>query len=468
VTNGGYVRLLRDATGYSLTQPATNAEPIQVYSVHGTGAVRFVAYNMARYEGTITLHTNGVIAYSQWFSDPTVGERRDFYFKGSVVQDNEGYKRGLHFLKEDLTIIQGTGTQSRLSQFVVTTPLEYQGYTHVSDSLNSINETDFTGWLQLTNGNNRLPTSTTLYLGGRLLVAEDSGKRVYAGATGAVGVLVLAGVNQELAGLIAIGTGRWNRVINQHPSAASTLTLNIASGVTNVYSGYLGGIGGMFVYPDDPATANNLNLTKTGSGTLVLQAPSNTYTGITTVQGGTLVVNADQRNSGLITVQNGAVLGGTGRVGAVTVWSGGYLSPGASPGVLTAHGDVTLQGGSVFQVELNGTTAGSEYDQLSIVAGSLKLQQDLGVRPDLVVTLGFTPSPGNSFDIVTGLSGFDWSFDGYFQDKPDGTEFAVGSTALRIDYLSDTIRLTVVPEPATGFLLLLAGAGIYLRRRLLR
>ncbi len=469
IYGNGYVRLMRDSFGTSPSQPATNAEPIRIYGLNVNGSVRFYANSNAMYLGAISLFTNGVINYSQWFDNtvaPT-GAPRHFYFNGAIVQDNVGYARNLHILKSDGTAPSATGVWTRLSQFALLSQLSHQGYTHVANDRDTAvgdGVLQFAAWLLLTNGNHRLPTGTTLYLGGRLN-AGPAASAVWVGATGSVGILALGGVEQELAGLIAHGTGTLNRVINQHPTASSTLTLNIASG-GNTYSGYLGGIGGMFGYPDDPVEANNLNLVKKGAGTLVLQAPSNTYAGTTTVEAGTLIVNADQRSSGLITVQNLATLGGTGRVGAVTVQTGGILSPGVSPGVLTAHGAVTLQGGSVFSVELNGLTPGTQYDQLHVASGSLALQNTGGVRPDLWVSLGFTPALGDYFDIVTGLSGFDPSFDGYFEGKPDLSTFSVGATQLQIDYQSDKIRLTVVPEPSTLGLVLVVGAVGLLRRRL--
>lgn len=469
VYGSGYVRLLRDAFG--TVAPATNAEPVHVYGVNLNGSVRFLANSNAMYLGAITLHTNGVINYSSWFPDaqaPTGGIRH-FYFNGAIVQDTNGYARNLHILRSDLTSASGTGMLTRLSQFVLRSQVSHEGFTHVANDRDTAvagsNVLQFASWLLLTNGNNRLPTGTTVYLGGRLNAGTPTSP-VWIGATGSVGVLLLAGVNQELAGLVTHGTGVWNRVINQHPNDSSTLTLNIGIGNNNIYSGYLGGIGGMYGYPDDPAAANNLNLVKKGAGTLVLQAPSNTYAGTTTVEEGTLIVNADQRGSGLITVQNLATLGGTGRVGAVMVQTAGTLAPGASTGVLTAHGNVTLQGGSQFSVELNGLTPGTGYDRLHVASGSLSLQLTSGLRPDLWVTLGFTPSLGDTFDIVTGLSGFDPDFDGYFQGKPDLSTFVVGSTELQIDYQSDQIRLTVVPEPSSLGLIAVLGAVGLLRRRL--
>jgi autotransporter-associated beta strand protein len=54
-----------------------------------------------------------------------------------------------------------------------------------------------------------------------------------------------------------------------------------------------------------------------GSGTTILTA-NNTYTGSTTVSAGTLIVNGSIDNSA-VTVMSGAMLAGTGAVGATTI-----------------------------------------------------------------------------------------------------------------------------------------------------
>ena len=105
-------------------------------------------------------------------------------------------------------------------------------------------------------------------------------------------------------------------------------------------------------------------LTKTGNGKLNLTvAAGNTYTGNTTVNGGTLAVNntsGSGTGSGNVAVNSGGLLGGNGIIsGTVTVASGGGIAPGNSVGTLTV-GSLTLNSGSVNNFEFNSTPANDQ------------------------------------------------------------------------------------------------------------
>jgi outer membrane autotransporter protein len=88
-----------------------------------------------------------------------------------------------------------------------------------------------------------------------------------------------------------------------------------------------------------------------GPGTTILTA-INTYTGATTVNAGALVVNGSIANSA-VTVNSGALLAGTGTVGAATINSGGTFAPGNSPGTMTVAGNLAFQSGALYLVQVN-------------------------------------------------------------------------------------------------------------------
>jgi len=184
-------------------------------------------------------------------------------------------------------------------------------------------------------------------------------------------------------------------------------------------------------------------LQKIGAGRLTLSG-NNTYTGQTVVNGGTLLVNGNQPGSPIF-LNTSTTLGGTGTVGIIQASvSACTISPGASPGILTSSG-VAMHASTIYTVELNGTNAGSGYDQLN-VAGTV----DLG-NAALSVSLGFTPVLSNSFtiiknDLVDGITGI-------FSGKPEGTVFAIGAEQFLISYAGgdgNDVVLTQVSNNSTN------------------
>src|SRR5262249_52202527 len=95
------------------------------------------------------------------------------------------------------------------------------------------------------------------------------------------------------------------------------------------------------------------SLVKIGNGTLTLNG-INTYTGITDVQAGTLLVG-DQSNPGAsiaaaAQIDSGATLGGYGTIGG-DLTNFGTVRPGVSIGTLIVHGNYTQAAGSTLAVE---------------------------------------------------------------------------------------------------------------------
>ena len=105
-----------------------------------------------------------------------------------------------------------------------------------------------------------------------------------------------------------------------------------------------------------------LALVKTGAGRQVLSG-LNSYTGPTTIDGGTLAVDGSIAASPLVTVNAGGTLGGTGTVGNTLVNAGGTLAPGNSIGTLTVQGNLTFTSGATYSIEVSPT--GSDRTNVS-------------------------------------------------------------------------------------------------------
>jgi T5SS/PEP-CTERM-associated repeat protein len=98
--------------------------------------------------------------------------------------------------------------------------------------------------------------------------------------------------------------------------------------------------------------------------------------------------------SSIIVATTGTVHGDGTINGAVQ--NSGVVAPGISPGALHVSGSYTQSPAGQLQIELGGTTAGTQYDQL-IVAGNLTLDGTL--QASLINS--FSPTVGNSFNIMS-------------------------------------------------------------------
>lgn len=83
-----------------------------------------------------------------------------------------------------------------------------------------------------------------------------------------------------------------------------------------------------------------------------------------------------------------------GTVNGSVIINGATFNPGNSPGSVTISGDYTQSSTGILNAELNGTAAGTSYDQV-IVGGNVNLNGTLNA------TLGFTPANNDQFDVLT-------------------------------------------------------------------
>lgn len=191
-------------------------------------------------------------------------------------------------------------------------------------------------------------------------------------------------------------------------------------------------------------------LTKSGAGVLALTT-NNTYTGPTVVEAGTLLVNGngDISASSSLTVQNGAAVGGNGVVGAITVPSGGVISPGNSIGTLNT-GNIDMEAGSAIDWEVGNPGSADLVDvtgTFTIPAGKMTVN---------AIKAG---SAGGTYTIVQTTGGIVGNASDVTMSYGSGI---TGDANPTIN--GNNLEVNIVPEPAIlGLLSLIALA--FLRRK---
>ncbi len=184
---------------------------------------------------------------------------------------------------------------------------------------------------------------------------------------------------------------------------------------------------------------NNSTFIKRGTGKLNLTGSDSfasdhfTYN----VEGGILAFNGNFLTTSEVNLSSGATLKGTGVIGDLTT-TGGTVAPGNSPGTINTT-SLTLDNSSIYQQEIAGATAGSQYDQL-IASGAVNLG-----NATLSIIPSYTPAAGQSFTIIRA-----GSISGTFAGLANGAETTVNGLRFRINYSATTVVLTYVSGQAVA------------------
>jgi len=243
------------------------------------------------------------------------------------------------------------------------------------------------GTLQLTTGNDRMPTGTILSLG--------------QASSANLGTFDLNGRNQTIGGLNST-SGTYASTLN------NTITSSTAATLTVTGSGSFG----------DGTSANSgvisgsVALVKSVGGTLTL-ADANTYTGTTTVSAGTLFVNGSLASGSIVTIDASGTLAGNGTA-AGTVSLTGTVSPGGTTSTTAnlATGAFTFNANSTYKFEMNNATgaAGNAngWDKITSSGAIICSATPITIDITSVSITNFSGSTSYSWVIAQGtsISGF--------------------------------------------------------------
>ncbi len=245
---------------------------------------------------------------------------------------------------------------------------------------------------QSTNSATYLTTGTFELSGGSVSVTNNLEMTHTAGGIATLNVL---------GGTLTIGSNL--------TSLGGTETLNLNGGTLDMTNGAIGDatntIGTLTFASGTLRNVASINgtagLTKTGTGTLALEG-TNTYIGPTTLSAGKLNLTGTFTSS----ISNSA----------------GILAP---QGLASTTGSVTIGSGGTYQVRLNGSTAGTGYDQLS-TNGTVTLGSAL------TVIAGPNLAPGSTFTILNKTSA--GAVSGIFPGLAENSTFTSGGYTFRMNY----------------------------------
>ncbi|MFH1747890.1 MAG: S-layer family protein [Planctomycetota bacterium] len=140
----------------------------------------------------------------------------------------------------------------------------------------------------------------------------------------------------------------------------------------------------------------------TNTGTVEVQSGVLSFTGsyggsYIQTAGQTVLNGGDLRMTVPAAIQiNGGLLTGDGTITGNALYNGGTMAPGISAGVIDVVGAYTQTAAGTLESEIAGLSQGSEYDLLA-VSGTASLAGNL----EVIISAGFEPMPGDSFQILT-------------------------------------------------------------------
>ncbi|CAN5302169.1 hypothetical protein BH11PLA2_BH11PLA2_31690 [soil metagenome] len=224
-------------------------------------------------------------------------------------------------------------------------------------------------------------------------------------------------------------------------SVAGSVKLNFGANTTEYLT--VGGAGNLVI--SGPITGQG-GVVKVGTGKTTLSG-TNTYNRNTNVLEGTFVVNGDISTSPQVTVESGATLGGSGKIGTLQSFSPGTIAPGLStattPMTLTVNGDLVLIAANYTPV-VSGTPGGAS-DKLAVL-GAVDIT-------DTVLSIDSTGNPPNlgQVFVIIDNDGTD-AVIGTFSGIANGATVTFNGVDFKVSYTGGTgndVTLTTLTVPNT-------------------
>ena len=398
---------------------AVSANPGEVTFKEDAVAGQGNFHTTGQYGGYITFHDRTSADHGTFLIDPNLYNSR-IVFDGSSTAGNASFEIGggayLQFFESSTAgnatiLLRGNGAASSLGGFqggtggnavitvmgaetngAVGANLGFQSPATAGNAAITINGTSVTtfgalGGLARFDYGASAGTATFIVNGGSN--GGAGGRLEFArGATAAQARFVLnAGSTLDVGGNVYYGGTPVGSIEGAgHISLGSSLLTVGFLNTSTTFSGVL--------FDDSNPNVGFLadgQLTKEGTGGLTL-AGSNTYSGVTTINAGTLVVNGSL--AGGVQVNTGAALKGSGSIGgSVTVAPGGLVAPGNSPGTLTIWSNYSQGPQGALEIEVAGPNP--ENRDLLVVNGNVNLGGIL-----VLVFSGYAPSANESFPVL--------------------------------------------------------------------
>jgi autotransporter-associated beta strand protein len=301
----------------------------------------------------------------------------------TILAGNNSYSGGTTISAGTLQAGSATSLSAN-SDFTVNSILDLHGFTSTIGSLsgtgNVLNNGAVAATLTVGNDNTSTTFGGVLQNGTSVLQLNKSG----------TGTLTLTGANTYTggttitAGTLQLGNGGTAGSITGDVTDNGALAFDRSDSVT--FGGVISGTG---------------SVVKLGTGVLTLPG-TDTYTGATTVNAGSLIVDGSIASAETVVNPNG-FLGGHGIIGGNLV-NNGIVGQVNSPETLTVEGDYTQTSQGILRIGVSGLAAG-QHDLLAVnghaaVGGTLQF-----------IRLGnFNLQPGDQITFLTANNGVSGTF----------------------------------------------------------